>query len=197
MSEVEKKTKRTKKQRTPSEQAEHDRKKAERRSRKAANKKEAPEVKEDAQVSETPVETSTEVTDTQPSTDNKETPTESGSKGPSREELVDAYVKEHPEDPFTLAYVSANTRETLLKELSALAKTDVKNAMNAIVKASRKENKKQNKGQSQKKSQWTDFLKVWRSKNPDKSFKEALSEGKVEYSALKQDPEKLNQYLTS
>jgi len=177
MSETEKKTKRTRKQRTDSEQAAHDKRKkekAERRAKKAAKEQaDQPEVK--TEVKETPV-----------------------SKGPTRDELLQGYLKEHVEDPLTLASLSASTRVELLTRLLSTAKTDLKVANNAVVKAARKANKKANKGKSPpKQSKWNDFVKVYRSKNEGMSYKDALKEGKTLYNELKQDADKLNQYLSS
>ena len=174
MSETEKKTKRTRKPRTDSEQAAHDNRKAERRAKKAA-KEQATQAEVKTEVKETPV-----------------------SKGPTRDELLHGYLKEHAEDPLTLASLNASTRVELLTKLLSTAKTDLKTANNAVVKAARKANKKANKGKSPpKQSKWNDFVKVYRSKNEGMSYKDALKEGKTLYNELKQDADKLNQYLSS
>lgn len=174
MSETEKKTKRSRKQRTASEQAAHEKRKAERRAKKAAKEQaDQPEVK-------------TEV---------KETP---ASKGPTRDELLQGYLKEHAEDPLTLASLNASTRVELLTKLLSTAKTDLKAANNAVVKAARKANKKANKGTTPpKQSKWNDFVKVYRSKNEGMSYKDALKEGKTLYNELKGNADKLDEYLRS
>ena len=97
----------------------------------------------------------------------------------------------------TVDQLEEHDRELLTKLLST-AKSDLKVANNAVVKAARKANKKANKGTTPpKQSKWNDFVKVYRSKNEGMSYKDALKEGKTLYNELKGDADKLDEYLRS